>query len=306
MKKQQGTTLIELMVGLVLSLGLIAGISSLFLNMQKSNRIQRTLATMADDSGYVLEVLQKEIRRTGGLRSRSDSSGTNDRIFLVHADVLTDDVTITPRNVTGISFSGGAYIRGDASSPTNDAFAIRYQLLDAQDLSSATSSNGSSPCTQQVLLDNGEDPSLNPHVVNVYFHLNGTTLSCSAQRTLPDNSGLGTATEACAKNCVSSTDKHTVLPQIDLVNNVVKFVMRYGVDSDADGAANYYTDAAQVTTADWKNVISVRMTIVVRSPEDYLTNTKMTYQVEGEDITAGDYRLYKVFTTTIALRNQLI
>jgi prepilin-type N-terminal cleavage/methylation domain-containing protein len=122
-KSQHGMTLVELMISMVLSLGLIAGIGSLFLHMQKTNKIQRALATTADESSYVQEVLQKEIRRTGGLRSRSDNNGTEDDVFLARNNRLD----------SGLDFGGGEYIKGDATSPVNDAFVIRYQLLDAQD-----------------------------------------------------------------------------------------------------------------------------------------------------------------------------
>jgi type IV pilus assembly protein PilW len=55
----------------------------------------------------------------------------------------------------------------------------------------------------------------------------------------------------------------------------------------------------------WQSVISVRLTIVVRSTEDHLINAIVPYVVEGVSFTPTDHRLYKVFTTTIALRNQI-
>lgn len=350
MNKEQGTTLIELMVGLVLSLGLIAGIGSLFLNMQKSNRIQRTMATMADDSGYVLEVLQKEIRRTGGLRSRSATTGTDDRIFVTHNNLLNTAIGITPTLTTNINFSDREYIKGSTLGG-NDAFAIRYQLVDKNDLADDTTSNGSSPCTQNILLNDvdtaneevdtdygdddddskEDDPNLEAHVANVYFYLNGSTLSCAAQRTLPDTGSPG-AQETCAENCTNTANLPAVNSSVALIGNVVTLVMRYGVDSDADNAANYYTDAATVPTVAscpalnginescWKHIVSVRLSVVVRSEEHHLTNAPMPYTIEGVTfippdleytvggvtISTPDLRIYKVFTTTIALRNQLI
>lgn len=327
MNKQHGMSLVELMIGMVLSLSVIAGVGSLFLNMKKSNQIQRAMATMADDSSYVQEVLQKEIRRTGGLRSRSDSSGAKDRIFLGHNDVLDSSALVSQLN-----FSASEHIKGDATLPVNDAFAIRYQLLDSNDLGSGTASNGSSPCTQNVLLNTGEDPITHvclsnvypltcgedpgaegkEQVVSVYFYLddNTNTLSCVAQRTKPDNSNLPGATETCVKNCTnpSTTNLTTADVPVELIHNVVKLTLTYGVDdAPLDGAANYYTDAANVSLANkWADVISVRLSVVVRSDENNLTNKIMNYTVDGVPYTPTDHRLYKVFTTTIALRNQLL
>lgn len=297
MIKQQGMTLIELMISLILSLTVIAGISSLFFQMQQSNRLQRALSTMADDSSYIQEILQKEIRRTGGLRSRSDRNGTEELVFLSHNDVLA----------SGLNFATAEYIKGDATSPANDAFIIRYQLLDTQDLSISAPSNGSSPCTQNILLSAGDNPAKQEHVVSVYFYLHNGILSCAAQRVVKDiNNGI--STDACAANCDvlhSTTDFTPGDDPIDLINNVEKIELRYGVDSDGDHAANYYTDAATVPALMWQSVISIRLTVVVKSTEDRLLKTIAPYVVEGVSFTPTDHRLYKVFTTTIALRNQI-
>ena len=301
-KQQCGVTLIELMISMVLGLALIAGVSSLFLQMQKSNRVQRALGAMADESSYVQEVLQKEIRRTDGLRSKSDINGTADKVFIPRNNILASGLTM------GIE----EYIKGDATTPTNDSFVIRYQLLDANDLTAAVSSNGSSPCTQNVLLAAGEDPAVQEHVVSVYFYLNAGTLSCTAQRAMQDikNTPIGTP-ETCIANCTSTTNYAPLTGQaVDLISNVVKLKLSYGVDDDIgggrDNAANYYVDAASVPAGKWKDIVSVRLSVVVRSAADNLTDTIVPYTIDGTSVTPTDHRLYKVFTTTIALRNRLL
>lgn len=301
MNTQRGMTLVELLISMVLSLGIIAGISSLFGHMQKSSKIQRAMATMADDGSYVLEVLQKEIRRTSGLRSQSDINGTDDRIFLWPNNVLN----------TGLNFAGEEYIKGDATSPVNDAFMIRYQLLDANDLSAAAgTSNGSSPCTQNVLLDSGEDPSSQNHVVSLYFYIRSDvdhpehlTLSCTAKRELIDTA---TTSATCLKNCESPPADAPV----DLISNAVLLNVSYGVDPDNDKSANYYTDAATLTAVSplWLDVISVRFSIVLRSEEKFLRDSSVAYTLDGVGHTPDDdqHQLYKVFTSTVALRNRLL
>ena len=86
--------------------------------------------------------------------------------------------------------------------------------------------------------------------------------------------------------------------------------MRYGVDSDVppDKAANYYVPAAAVTAAAlWPRVVSIRLSVVVRSEEDHLTDTKVAYKIDGVlQAAPTDNRLYKSITTTIALRNVLM
>ncbi|WP_394754830.1 PilW family protein [Crenothrix sp.] len=350
MNKQHGMSLVELMISLVLSLTVIAGISSLFLHMKKTNQIQRAMATMADDSSYVQEVLQKEIRRTGGLRSPSDTNGGADKIFL-----WSDNVLGPRRNFDllgmGLKFEGEEYIKGDATSPANDAFLIRYQLLDAQDLSAnfnTVSSNSNSPCTQNILsnpLDqidplvfpvdplNSLDPALVgdpesvPHVVSIYFYLrpdlpnhpNDLILSCTAQR---ERVNTAATTATCIKNCTSTSNftPNPAINPVDLINNVVKFEVSYGVDPGADGSADYYVDAATIPVGSpelWLDIVSVRLSFVIRSEEKFLRNDPpdpvlnppVAYTLNGvpHPPPVGDQRqLYKVFTTTIALRNHLL
>ncbi|NOT85416.1 MAG: hypothetical protein HOP02_11695 [Methylococcaceae bacterium] len=319
--QQRGLTLVELMLSMVISLGLIAGISSLFLQMQKSNKVQRGLSAMSDDSSYVQEVLQKEMRNTGRLRSRSDSSGTNNSVFLNPAGNEFDST---------IDLLSGEYIKGVRDAVTNnDEFVIRYQLLDDQDLSSdpLIATNGSSPCTQNILmqptdvvpitLNPAGDPASEVHIVNVYFYLSGNKLMCQAQRQKVTAVAAGPFLGAsqCLKNCATEGSATDFTPAatpgpVEIIGNVVKLVLAYGVDSDVtpDQAANYYVSAAQVPAGRWRNVVSVRMTVVVRSEETFIRDTADAYKLDGSPLTPSDdkHQLYKVFTTTIALRNQLM
>ncbi len=271
-KQQMGMTLIELMVSLVLSLGLIAGVCSLFIHMQVSNNVQRAFNTMSDDASYAQSVLQKELRRTGGLAAPSSTSGSANLIFLGptnHNSEFGD---------TNITFQNSEYIQGDATVAANsDAFILRYQLVDANDLSAtAAASSSNSPCTQNVLLNDPnaanpvmnpvltrEDPAVVPHVVSIFFQLAATptasnpsmqTLTCVAQRTAQGQvSGVGAAqvevssTETCIRNCTSATNftrfDSTTIP---LIPNVVALGIKYGVDTDEDNAPNFYVTAANV------------------------------------------------------------
>ena len=288
--RQVGVTLIELMISLVFGMLLIAGVSSLFLQMQKINRSQRAVNNMTDDASYSQEMLQKEIRRAGGLRSKLDNNGIASKVF-------TDEGVIEVPG-TGISLDLNAqdYVKGDSSEhPDNDAFVIRYQLLDADDLSSGNSSNNSSPWTVNSLLDMGEDPAEQAHVIRVYFFVNNGSLRCTSQRSVAGacNTGVG-------KNCALAD------APVTLIDNVQKLTVLYGVDADADHAANYYVNAASVEAANvWKNVTSMQLSLVLKSEDTHLVQQVQPYTVEGAAITPSDHSLYRLFFTTIALRNQL-
>ncbi len=319
-KSQTGTTLIELMISLVLSLSLIAGIGSLFQQMQKSNGAQHAINDIMDDSRYALEILQKEIRYTGGLRAATSRNGTSAFIFLDINPETNPALPVSPpgslllgRDVHPLNlpqnvqfnFANSQYINADlTNAPANDSFMVRYQLVNNGDLNLDVQNNSSSPCTQNSLKDtlylNPGDPT-EAHVVTVYFFVQNGSLACTSQRVVfnPTNP----ATIFCRSNC-QLTDSPAIL-----IDNVARFVASYGVNTDNDFSANYYVSAPNVPVAPtdlWPRILSLRLALVLKSERDNLTQIKVPYYVNGVATTPTDFRIYRVFSTTIALRNQIL
>jgi len=81
----------------------------------------------------------------------------------------------------------------------------------------------------------------------------------------------------------------------ELVEDVEAMTVTYGVDSDADKAANYYVAAGSLVAADWVKVVSVRISVDVRSPQQNVV----------QSTTIADRRLRHTFTETIKIRNRL-
>ena len=88
-----------------------------------------------------------------------------------------------------------------------------------------------------------------------------------------------------------------VLTQQELVEGVEDMQISYGEDTTGDDrTADLYRDADTVT--DWTQVVSVRISLIIRSIEDNVaTSTDATY---------GDKRLRRTFTTTVAIRNRVV
>lgn len=88
----------------------------------------------------------------------------------------------------------------------------------------------------------------------------------------------------------------------DIVEGIENMQILYGVDTDAVGTANfgtpnYYVPAnAAWVAADWAKVVSIRITITVRTTDGNLTSAT---------VARPDGRITRNFTSTIALRNRL-
>ncbi|WP_413436834.1 PilW family protein [Sulfuriferula sp. GW1] len=109
----------------------------------------------------------------------------------------------------------------------------------------------------------------------------------------------------------------------ELVEDVQDMQITYGVDTTpaatgnvddpGDGAVDEYVTADQVTVdapgttnaKKWARVLSVRISLLMRTSDDNITTAPQTYTFNGVTTAPADRRLRKVFTTTIAIRNRL-
>lgn len=96
----------------------------------------------------------------------------------------------------------------------------------------------------------------------------------------------------------------------ELVENVENMQVTYGVDTDGDRQVDVFRTADNVPN--WGAVRSVRVRLLLVSPDDNLTGAPQTYNFvdtngDGvpDPVTATDRRLRYVFTSTIGLRNRL-
>lgn len=94
--------------------------------------------------------------------------------------------------------------------------------------------------------------------------------------------------------------------QVDvMVEGVENMQVMYGEDTTgSDSVADTYVDAN--TVADWDDVVSVRISLLVRSIEEYGADTDTaTYQLLGNSVGPfNDRRRRRVFTTTVDIRNR--
>ena len=121
--KQQGMTLIEILIALVLGLFLIAGIFQIFLSSKQSYRMQENLSRMQESGRFAMEFISRDVRMAdyrvcysdvsvGGEVFGFNNTGLNnsDVIAVVQKD---DDCLVAPNPTT---FSAIAYfIKADTS-----------------------------------------------------------------------------------------------------------------------------------------------------------------------------------------------
>jgi len=250
--RQRGLTLVEIMVALVISLFLLAGLLQMFIGTRQSSRVQENLSRVQENGRFVIDFLSRNIR-LAGYRSRStieEGKSFEDK-FGVRAIQGTNDDGTNGSDTLTVVFEGEGTGQGDIRDCKN-----------AQIISSAavpvTSSN--------------------------YFAV------------IP-NSASGIYELLCAFG-PTDPQKQAILEDIENIQ------ILYGenTNGDAFGVAEYYVPANNV--ANWDRVVSVRISVLVRTKENNLVAAPQAYSFNGATVTPTDRRLRRVFTTTITLRNR--
>ncbi|MRI33717.1 hypothetical protein EOPP23_12040 [Endozoicomonas sp. OPT23] len=90
-----------------------------------------------------------------------------------------------------------------------------------------------------------------------------------------------------------------------LVEGVENLVVHYGVDSNDDGVADQYQRSSSITlgSADWKQVISVRLELLMRSLEP-VADKPQSYFFNGSRTNPTDKYLRQNVVMTVELRNR--
>ena len=90
-----------------------------------------------------------------------------------------------------------------------------------------------------------------------------------------------------------------------LVEGIESMQILYGVDTDADAVPNQYVTAAGLTGTNADNVVTVRISLLLRSIEEIeeVNNSDSLAMAEATIISGSDRYLRKAVSTTIQLRN---
>lgn len=282
MKKQRGVTMIELLISMVLGLSLVAGIGQLFVQSQKSFRLQRNLSDMTDDASFILESLAKGVLLAGYAENPKNAFSDSDS-------------NISPVSGVGnISLDVNEFIKG-----TDTQLVYRYKL------GYGIPANGGTQISDGCMIVSGKRKGtceLDNFVGTV--SLTGIKDDLVTVRVYKKNDSDGIPVFYSKSKIRSITDGNdTVEDAQPLISEVENLEFRYGIKTGT--GFYYYTKAENVT--DWTIVFAVKVFLVMRSVDDNLVRVQSGYKIDGVDASPAptDRRLYKTFSKTIFLRTPI-
>ncbi|NDP48689.1 MAG: prepilin-type N-terminal cleavage/methylation domain-containing protein [Sulfuriferula multivorans] len=317
-RPQSGFGLIELMIAMTLGLVLLGSIGYVFIGSRGAFRVTDNLSRMQENARYALDVIGRDVRMAGyvgcgniasmqvntianppvppmtaasALIGYDNGAGWTNPTSIVRpiGDVLSimgafgGEVNLTgnlaPSN-SNVQINGNpnGYATGDVLVVTNCSTADVFKTTTVSGGGgSVTLNHSNSSNTGNRVGTYGADSFVMRMEQFTYFIGNNPAGNRALYRV-----GLNGQAE-------------------ELVEHIENMQMRYGLDTTGDGAVNSYSNAP----TNWAQVISVTISLLMRSPDNNLSTAIQTATFNNATFTAPDRRLYQVFSATVGVRNRL-
>lgn len=315
-RAQSGFGLVELMIAMTLGLVLLGSLGYVFIGTRGAFRVTDNLSRMQENARYALDVIARDVRMAGY------SGCINLAATKVNTIANPPVPAIAPGNAL-VGFPNGTsppphalYLRGDWLSVMG-AFGGDVNL-----------SGNLTPSNANVQI-NG-----NPHnfaAGDVLIVTNCVNADVFKATSVSASGGTVTVAHANSSNTgnrigeygadafVMRMDQFTyfigtnpannpALYRMDmngaaeeLVENVQDMRFRYGLDTNGDGAVDSYSN----TPGNWAQVVSVTISLLMRSPDNNISTSTQTATFNNATFTATDRRLYQVYSATVGVRNRL-
>lgn len=283
--KSSGFTMVELLVGLVLSLFIIAVTITYMTTSSRTFRVQTNESLIQENARFAIEVLTQNFRLAG----LNPSNNFANDLAVVYAD------TKCPAGEAGLASGDAGTVvctkdgANDATDNNSDRIAIDY-MVDASKSSTAVTAFG---CNSQ------------PITVSA-----GTELRLASVFWSGDLDGDGVRSLYCQTyNLQTETAVGVALP---LVDGVDRLQFQYGVDSDNDGVIERYQSFTNLGAANTNDVRAIRVAMLLNggasSDQNFDSEEQVNRSYSLLDAPASafnDRELRQVYSTTVLIPNTL-
>lgn len=276
---QQGVTLVELMIALIVGLILIASVLQIFVRNNQTYRMTDASSRVQEKARFAFSFLTKETRAAGYYGCAGQATSITNTLNK-SPDFLYD---------FGAAIEGFEATSSSAWAPTIDT-SIKSPL------------GGSDILVIRGIFDNGIAITGQPSNSGACYAGNGSLFKISTKVFFIRNNTAGVPSLYLVEN--SNTPEK--LDPKELVEGISNMQITYGEGSGANNLVTSFSTANNVS--DWASVISIRISLLMTSTEDNITENTgpASYSLNGPNISiTSDRKLRRDFTTTIAIRNRL-
>lgn len=344
LRRQRGLTLIELMISLTLGLIIVLAVGYVYVNGRQGYRLNDNLARIQENGRIAMEMIGRDVRMAGFIgcpnlaqtpavvRAQTPPPPLTAGGTFSLAQALAGVETATAGNWADIP-AGLAHVPGtdvlfvrrageqsaaltaDMGSPSAAVTVAGNPLGLAADDLVLLSDCRAADIFRVTALDEGagtlaHDTSGNTSAALSRSYASGARLSrFELWEYFVARNGSGQA--ALYRRPAHRPGAN---PQAWVIaEGVEDLQVRYGLDTDGDGQVDALRTASAIgTAAEWAQVVSVQVHLLVAGPDDGQAPAAQTLRyrdINGDDAADDrlmpDRRLYQVFTASFGLRNRL-
>jgi type IV pilus assembly protein PilW len=306
MPRARGLTLVELMVALALGLLLVTVVLQGFAASATVAGVNASVSEYQTNGRYALEVLKREVRHaalhplvwqatqfninpTVSARDYGCGAGVSTDLRAGAGVLAWNDANPYPGSCLAAT-DDRAYVRGDV-------LMLRRAALER-----ATAYDSNAPYArltygQANVFLGGEaaadltPPTADHRLINDLYFVNDFTSSNTESPKVP----------ALYRLTLGSGPNPRLVPEL-VASNVEHFQVQYGRQMDSTGGMRYF-NANQISAADWQQVSTVRVWLLLRASVAEPGFTSGTYELGDVSYTPNDRFRRSVVSTTINLRN---
>ncbi|MGI8739795.1 MAG: PilW family protein [Gammaproteobacteria bacterium] len=267
-RDQHGFTLVEMMIGMVLGLLLLAGVINIFLNGRQSYQMQEGFSRLQENGRFAMDVLAVNLRHAG---FKPNALGVDDFAFPASATAIAPTVATFATASQVVAGTDSNANTADLIRDGTDTLSFRFQGTGAGVPSPLTDCLAATPAAGAVGIN------------TLYVRTPENQLHCR------DGAGQD-------QPMLDGVEGMQVLYGVDTDGDPDRTANRYG------------TAATLTTNGDWARVVSVRVALLLSTVEDVTNAPDTTTYILLNNAAVGPFndRVRRhVFTTTVALRNLL-
>lgn len=338
LNRQRGLTLIELMVAMLLSLMLMAGMVTVFQANKTTYKTQDGLAQLQENGRMALELLSRDLRNVGyagcgGRNTKLTNVLNNATGYVWNFEQPLDGFEAV--SSTAWSPALDSEISGKSVSPAaadvSDVLTLRIFESIGGRVTSHTSAASDIVVTGYSDIDDDDVLMVTDCDLGSVFQVTDVAVSAGSA-TIEHDAGAvatdgppGNASASLAQGFTGgdvarlvvrtyfvATGSYTGARQAlwliendgtpqELIQGIDALQVLYGRDTSGDKMVDDYVTANSVT--DWTEVVAVRLNVLASSLDDNVVDGNQSYTFNGATVTAADSRLRQAFSTTVALRN---
>jgi len=334
---QTGFSLTELMVAVTIGLIILAAVAGLFVNTNKASNNQNRLARVQENGRFAMYYLLRDLRMAGYMGCQSDVTDhlTNDLatttgFYFGTANLATPIegiADVTSGTTPAWAPSGSTTLPTSVWTGTSAAIA-KPDVLAIRRVDTATAQ----PLTAQMTTLGG-----NLTVGGTSGFQNGAVVlvaDCTKADLVQVNVADATHLTPASQLSKQYDGAASVLPYstriyyiglnknnvpslyradnggtpVELVEGIESMKILYGVATPPNIQPSYYRKASAMSTNDWKNVVSIKIGILARTPNNKDTDIdNNTYDVNGTALGPfGDRNSRRIFTATALLKDRAL